>query len=80
MVIISAIKINRLTHWIKNIIQANKMSQRVKVTATEPYTQDSYSRGKEPTPTSCPLLCGICTHVHAHMHTHYNNIIINQLI
>lgn len=50
MVIISAIKRNRLTHWIKNIIQANKMSQCVKVPATEPDTQDSYSKGKEPLP------------------------------
>lgn len=36
MVIISAIKRNRLTHWIKYKIQANKMSQWVKVLATEP--------------------------------------------
>lgn len=76
MVIISAIKRNRLTHWIKNIIQANKMSQCVKVLATEPDTQDSYSRVKEPTPTSCPQVCGMCMHVHACMHTHTHTIII----
>lgn len=80
MVIISAIKRNRLTDWIKNIIQASKMTQCVKVPATESDTQDLYSRGEEPTRTSCPLVCGICMHVQECVHTHYNNIIINQLI
>lgn len=78
MVIISAIKRNRLTHWIKNIIQANKMSQCVKIPATESDTQDLYSRGKNQlTHLVHWYVAYACMYMNACTHT---IIIINQLI